>query len=465
MNNSQGMSEALNTMNTVEFLSFRFEESKELLEKQSAPLFSGRRETSMKQFRKLGIPGRQDENYKYTDLINLIPAGMRLSLTPNSIHLDLKEIFKCDVPQLETNIILLLNGFYYDHYRPLVELSNGAVAGSLAEASRRYPDLVKQHFGQYASPEKEGLVALNGAFSQDGFFLWVPDNTVISKPIQVINIGLWEEDLMIHQHNLIILGKNSEAQIIVCDHTLAPWKFVSNAVSEVYAGDNARFDYVNIQNENNSSARISNLFIHQEEGSQVKCNTISLHGGLIRNNYLATLNGEQCDNRAFGLYFTDRKQHIDKYTFIDHARPSCTSRQLFKGVLDDQATGAFNGRILVRRDAQQTVAYQANNNILLTDEARIHSRPQLEIYADDVKCSHGATVGQLDENALFYLRSRGIGYKEARLMLMYAFADDIISQITVQPLRHRISELVDKRLRGELSRCNNCQINCGNLEC
>jgi Fe-S cluster assembly protein SufD len=185
-----------------------------------------------------------------------------------------------------------------------------------------------------------------------------------------------------------------------------------------------------------------------------------LHGGLIRNNINVLLNDEGCENNTYGLYLTDKSQHIDNYVFIDHAKPNCISRQLFKGVLDDIATGAFNGKILVRKDAQQTLAYQANNTILLTDDADFNTKPQLEIYADDVKCSHGATVGQLDKDALFYLRSRGINKKEAKLLLMYAFTHDVIHKIQVPALQERIQDLVDKRLRGELSRCNNCQMHC-----
>jgi len=188
---------------------------------------------------------------------------------------------------------------------------------------------------------------------------------------------------------------------------------------------------------------------------------ITLHGGLVRNNFHVRLNGEGCENNTTGLFLADKGQHIDNYTYIDHAKPYCTSNQLFKGILDDFATGAFNGKILVRRNAQKTHAYQANNNILLTDDARMNTKPQLEIYADDVKCSHGATVGQLDEDALFYMRARGIGEREARLMLMYAFANEIINQIKVEPLRERINHLVDMRLHGELSRCQNCAMNCG----
>jgi len=216
-----------------------------------------------------------------------------------------------------------------------------------------------------------------------------------------------------------------------------------------------------MQNENSLSSQITHAFIHQEESSKVTSNTISLHGGLIRNNFFVRLNGTGCESNLYGLFLGDDNQHIANFTLIHHAMPQCTSNQLFKGILDDNATGSFNGKIYVSRDAQKTLAYQKNNNILLSPAARMNTKPHLEIYADDVKCSHGATVGRLDTEAMFYLRSRGIGEKEARQLLMYAFADEIISKISVSILRERIIGLVDKRLRGELARCNNCDVRCG----
>jgi Fe-S cluster assembly protein SufD len=270
-----------------------------------------------------------------------------------------------------------------------------------------------------------------------------------------------EEDGMSQHRNLFVMEENSEARMVICDHTLSQKNFLTNSVTEVFVDQTARLDIARVQNEHNGSTQLSNMYVHQEKDSNVTTNTMSLHGGLIRNDYNILLNGEGCNNDTVGLYLTDRGQHIDSYVHMDHAKPNCTSNQLFKGVLDDFATGAFNGRILVRKDAQKTEAYQANNNILLTDDATMNAKPQLEIYADDVTCSHGATVGQLDEDGLFYLRSRGINYKEARLLLMYAFAHEVIEKIKVKPLQDRIHDLVDKRLRGELSRCNYCEMHCG----
>ena len=420
------------------------------------------REKAIEQFKKLGFPDKKNENYKYTDLKKEFDNGYKTYLSQNNIKFEIKDIFSCDVPDLNTKVILLLNGWYYDRENLLIELPEGAIIGSFQKATEVYPELVKKHFAQYADTEKEGLVALNTAFVKDGIFLYVPKGVVIEKPIQIINVLMDEVEGFTQHRNLYILEENSQASIVVCDHTLSANNFLTNSVAEFFVGQNAQLDYSRIQNEHNGSKQVSHLFFHQERDSNVTANTISLHGGLIRNNISVLLNGEGCENNTYGLYLTDKGQHIDNYVFIDHAKPNCISNQLFKGVLDDFATGAFSGKILVRKDAQKTQAFQANKNILLTDDADIKTRPQLEIYADDVKCSHGATVGQLDENALFYMRARGINKKEAKLLLMYAFAHEVIQKIRVPALKDRINDLVEKRLRGELSRCNSCQMHCCN---
>lgn len=439
-----------------------YQDNHEILKNGSPDYINKIREKAIERFRELGLPDKKNENYKYTDLKKEFDNGYKTYLSPKNIKFDMKEIFSCDVPDLNTKVILLLNGWYYDRENLLTELPGGAIVGSFQKASEIYPELVKKHFAQYADIEKEGSVALNTAFVKDGIFLFVPKGVIIEKPIQIINVLMDEEEGFTQHRNLYILEENSQASIVVCDHTLSASNFLTNSVAEFYVGQNAHLDYSRIQNEHNGSKQVSHLFFHQERDSNVTANTISLHGGLIRNDISVHLDGEGCENNTYGLYLTDKGQHIDNHVFIDHAKPHCISNQLFKGVLDDFATGAFNGKILVRRDAQKTQAYQANNNILLTDDADIKTRPQLEIYADDVKCSHGATVGQLDENALFYMRARGINKKEAKLLLMYAFAHEIIQKIKVPALKDRITDLVEKRLRGELSRCNFCQMHCCN---
>lgn len=455
------MGEVVHKTDIVKKLVDSYYRNADIFNKSTLAFINEKREKGIKYFKKSGIPGRENENYKYTNLEPVFSHPFRNAISSGNKYFDMNHIFKCDIPTLDTNVILLLNGFYFDRKTPLRELSSGALVGSFAKASTEYPELVEKYYGKYAQIANEGLVALNSAFVQDGIFIYVPKGVVLQKPLQIVNLIISDNDIMVQHRNLFVLEENTEATVIVCDHTFSPHKFLTNSVTEIYTGPDSRFDFTKVQNEHNDATQISHIYLNQERNSNVTSNLITLHGGLVRNNFYVRLNGESCENNTTGLFLADKGQHIDNYAYIDHAKPYCTSNQLFKGVLDDFATGAFNGKILVRRNAQKTQAYQANNNILLTDDARMNTKPQLEIYADDVKCSHGATVGQLDENALFYMRARGIGEREARLMLMYAFVNEIINQIKVEPLRERINHLVDMRLRGELSRCQNCVMNCG----
>jgi Fe-S cluster assembly protein SufD len=371
------------------------------------------------------------------------------------------EEFRCDVTDLDAHGIVLLNGFYPTIKEKLRQLPSGVWIGSLNEAALKFPGIIEKHYGKYAKSETDGLIHLNTAMASDGVFVYVPEGVALTKPVQVVNLVQSDEDMFNQHRNLIIVENNAEFSLIICDHTLSPQKFLTNAVSEVFVGENSHFDLIRVQNEHNAACKITHTFINQEKNSVTSSNNITLHGGLIRNSTYHYLGGEGAESYSYGLFLADKWQHIDNFVNVDHAFPHCTSNQLFKGVLDDMSTGAFNGRIMVRPDAQGTLAYQRNNNILLTDDAKMDSKPQLEIYADDVKCSHGATVGQLDGDALFYLQSRGINKREARLMLMFGFAHEVIQNIKIEPLRDRMDNLVMQRLKGELSRCASCMVKCG----
>lgn len=414
----------------------------------------------MKQFVELGIPDRKNEAYKYTNLEPWFKTDYESYFVPVEDDFKAAENFKCEVADLDSYDLVLLNGFYPKYNGSIADLPDGILVCSLAEAAEKYPDIVNKHYAKYAHNGSDGLIPLNTALASDGIFVYVEKGVTLEKPIQVINLVHSDNDMFVQHRNLIIVDDNAGMPMIVCDHALTPQKFLTNAVTEVYVGENAHFDILRVQNEHNNAAKLTHTFIHQEKNSHAVSNNITLHGGLVRNSTYHRLNGEGAECNAFGLYLTDRWQHIDNFVSIDHALPNCVSNQLFKGVLDDYATGAFNGRILVNKGAQKTAAYQKNNNILLTDDAKMDTKPQLEIYADDVKCSHGATVGQLDQDAMFYLQSRGIGQDEARLMLMFAFAHEVIEKVHTEALRERIDTLVMQRLRGELSRCATCVIEC-----
>jgi Fe-S cluster assembly protein SufD len=417
------------------------------------------KDDAIESFIKNGFPEKKSEKYKYTNLEPFFKKDYNFLLQPDNFTFDVNDVFKCEVPDLNTDVVLLVNGFYYHKNHINGQLPNGIWIGSLAKAIVDKPELIQNYLDKITAKD-DGIAALNTALFLDGIFIYLPENTVLEKPLQIINMLLSDDNLMVHQRNLIVLEENSKANIVVCDHTLSPKSFLTNSVTEVFAGKSAHFEQTCLQNEHNDAVKVTHTFIYQEQNSSIASSTITLHGGLVRNNTEIKLDGVGAVNKTSGLFLTDKTQHMDNYVFVNHCKPECTSSQLFKGVLDDASTGAFSGRILVSRNAQKTMAYQKNNNLLLTADAKMNTRPQLEIYADDVKCSHGATVGQLDQEAMFYLRSRGISKEEARLLLMFAFAHEIIDQIQVQPLKERIDELVNKRLRGELTRCHNCAIHC-----
>ena len=440
---------------------YLYKENIDRISGMSSPYINSFRKEAFERFSTMGIPTKKDEAYKYTNLNIFFDHDYKSYFIPETADFIKAEEFRCDIADLDTLGIVLLNGFYPTINGKLHQLSNGVWIGSLNEAALKFPELIEKHYGKYANSDTDGLVHLNTAMAHDGVFVYVPDGVKLSKPVQVVNLVQSDEDMFSQHRNLIIVEKNAEFSMIICDHALSPNKFLTNAVTEAYVGENAHFDLIRVQNEHNAACKITHTFIHQEKNSVTSSNNMTLHGGLIRNSTYHHLGGEGAETSSYGLFLADKFQHIDNYVSVDHASPKCSSNQLFKGVLDEMSTGTFNGRILVRPDAQGTMAYQRNNNILLTDDAKMDTKPQLEIYADDVKCSHGATIGQLDENAMFYLQSRGINKREARLMLMFGFAHEVIQNIKIEPLRERMDNLVMQRLRGELSRCASCMVKCG----
>ena len=437
-----------------------YNEVKDLLFENSSEVLNAHRKKAFQDFVLQGIPTRKNENYKYTNLQPKFSPEYHFVHQREKVDADLNEIFRCDVPQLETHLALIFNGWYYEQNKEVGKLPDGVILESLEKVVRENPELVQKYYAQLASTEEDPLVALNTAFARDGYFLYVPKNVTIEKPIQLINLLKAEQDSYVTQRNLVIVEPGASVQLILCEHTLNVKTYLSNSVTEIYVGENAQLEYYTIQNEHNKSTSLNSVFIQQERDSKAITHTSSLHGGLIRNNLKFLLNGENAEAHMYGMSFIDKKQHIDNFTQVIHAKPHCESNQLYKNVLGGESTGAFAGRIHVIRDAQKTNAFQRNNNLLLTDKATMQTKPQLIIDADDVKCSHGATVGQIDQEALFYLRARGIDEDKARLMMMNAFAHEVIQEIKVEALRDRIDDLVEKRLNGEVARCHECAYNC-----
>ncbi|HQI12793.1 MAG TPA: Fe-S cluster assembly protein SufD [Bacteroidales bacterium] len=428
--------------------------------KGSPEIFNRYRTDAFSQFLRLGIPDRKNEAYRYTNLEKSFSHKYEKYFSPKPDDFREAERFHCEVEDLDVWNMVLLNGFFPRGEEGLAMLPGGIWVGSMRAAAKQFPSLVEKHYNKYAKNEKDGLVSLNTALATDGLFIYAPRNTVNSKPIQIVNLLQSEQDFFSQDRNLLIADDGARMSLLVCDHAISPQHYLTNTVTEIFVGRDASFEIIRVQNQHNYSGKITHTFIHQERDSYATSNNITLHGGLVRNATWHKLNGENAETHSYGLFLADRQQHIANFVKVDHVAPNCNSTQLFKGILDENATGAFNGRIMVHKDAQNTNAYQSNNNIILSDTARMDTKPQLEIYADDVKCSHGATVGQLDENALFYLRSRGIDAREAKLMLMFGFAHDVVKNIPIEALRDRIDHLVVQRLRGELSYCASCAIQC-----
>lgn len=427
-----------------------------MIARHSSEVMNKPRAKAFADFRSLGFPTRKVEKYKYTDVAKLFEPDYGLNLNRLDIPVDSSEVFKCDVPNMSTSLYFMLNDGFDSRDLPKATLPAGVWAGSLKEFSTLHPELAEAHYGRLADTARDAVTALNTMLAQDGFVLYVPKGVVVERPIQLINMLRSNVDFMVNRRVLIILEEGAQARLLACDHAMDRVKFLATQVVEVFVGENAVFDFYELEETHNNTVRFSNLYVHQAAGSNVLLNGMTLHNGITRNTTEVALDGRGAEVKMLGMAIGDKQQQVDNNTFIDHRVSDCTSTELYKYVLDDSAIGAFAGKVLVREGAQRTSSQQTNRNLCATREARMYTQPQLEIYADDVKCSHGATVGQLDDNALFYMRQRGIAEREARLLLMFAFVNEVIDEIRLDALKDRLHLLVEKRFRGELNKCQGC---------
>lgn len=435
-----------------------FAQCEDLVCRESSGVMNAPRAAALADFERLGFPSSRAEDYRYTDVSRSFAPDYGMNLKRVKIPVNPQDVFHCDVPNLSTSLYFVVNDSFYHQALPKAHLPEGVYVGSLKDFSNERPEVVSRYYGKLATSSKNGIVALNTMFAQDGFVVYVPQGVAVERPIQLVNIFRSDVDLMANRRVLVIMEPRSEAKLLVCDHSIDTVRFLANQVIEVFVGEGASFDYYDLEESSDTTTRFSSLFVKQEAESNVVINGITLTNGLTRNDYQVELLGERAETTLCGMSILDKEQHVDTYTHITHAVPRCKSNELFKNVLNDQAVGAFSGRILVREGADKTEAYQSNRNLCATREARMYSKPQLEIYADDVKCSHGMTTGQLDEEAIFYMRSRGISLDEARMLLSVAFTSDVIDHVRVEALRDRLHRLVEKRFRGELAKCAGCRI-------
>ena len=411
---------------------------------------------AFERFLEMGFPTSTLEAWKNTNLSRILKDDYFI-LSPDQSQNIENHHFRCDIKDLAGYEIPVINGLCGN--KKLTVLQNGMIFGSLSVAMKEVPELVNPHFGQYYK-NLDGFSDLNNAMWLDGAFLYIPDNVVIERPVQMMNIYNSNQNLFVSVRNLVLLGKNSRATLLQCDDSTNHQRIFSNSVTEVKLSQNSEIEYYKLQNINNETAIVNRIMFHQETGSKLYFNQISLNGGMLRNDIHTRLSGEYAEAEISGAYLMDKNQFIDNHIFIHHAVPYCISRQEFRGVLDDYAGTVFNGHILVDKNAQKTQAFQNCRNILISDKAKIETQPFLEIYADDVKCSHGASVGQLDNEALFYLRSRGINEDHARTLLMYAFVAAILEKIKITPLKDRYADMIKRRLSGNLGICEQCVLEC-----
>lgn len=424
----------------------------------SAPL-NAVRDAAFEDFGRLGFPDRKSERYRYTDIQALFGPDYGLNLNRLEIPVDPYKAFRCDVPNLSTSLYFILNDGFYGKARPKGHvLPDGVIVDSLSKVAAERPDFIEKYYSRLAKTEDDGITALNTMLAQDGLLVYVPKGVVVDKAVQVINILRSDVDLMVNRRVLIIVEENAEIKLLFCDHAADDHNFLATQVIEAYVGENAGLDLYCLEETHAKNVRVSNVFIEQQRSSRVNHNVITLHNGITRNRTDLVFRGEGAECGLYGCVIADKRQHVDNNTLIDHSAPHCTSSQLYKYVLDDAATGAFAGRVLVRHGAQKTASEMRNQNLCATKEARMYTQPMLEIYADDVKCAHGSTVGQLNDAALFYMRQRGISLKEARLLLEFAFVNEVIDMMRLEPLRDRLHYLVEKRFRGELSKCEGCKL-------
>jgi Fe-S cluster assembly protein SufD len=429
-----------------------YEQCREMIFGHSSEVMNAERDAAFKRFASNGFPSRKVERYKYTDMQALFAPDYGLNLNRLEIPVNPYDAFRCDVPNLSTSLYFVVNDGFYTKVQAKGHLPEGVKLGSLKELA------TTEYYNKLAGKDEDAVTDLNTMLAQDGLYVYVPRGVVLDKAIQVINILRSDVDLMVNRRVLIILEEGAEAKFLFCDHAMDDRHFLTTQVIEAYVGQNAKLDLYCLEETHAKNVRVSNVYIDQEANSRVNHNVITLHNGLTRNKLDLNLRGEGAECSCNGCVIADKQQHVDNNTLITHHVPHCTSQELYKYVLNDEATGAFAGKVYVAKDAQKTISQMTNQNLCATKNARMYTQPMLEIYADDVKCAHGSTVGQLNDAALFYMQQRGISRKEAQLLLQSAFINEVIGHMELEPLRDRLHYLVEKRFRGELNKCEGCKL-------
>ncbi len=404
----------------------------------------GIRTKAIKNFEQEGFPTKRLENWKYTSLKKTLQHDYKL-FPSKSQTLEFKDIESFLINDIESYKIIFVDGKYCSHLSETTHDGMDICILSSALTQSKYDLVIENYFNKIS--KKDGITSLNTAFSSEGSYIHIPKNIQVDKPIQIIYFSTGKDESVFYQpRNLIVVDENSQVEIIEKYHSLNENNVLVNTVTEIYADKKSIVKHYKIQNDNNTSSLIDNTFVSQEHSSSYNLHTFSFGGELVRNNLNIFQNDERIESSIKGITIIDENQHVDHNTLIHHRKPNCNSYQDYKGIFGGKSVGVFNGRVLVEKEAQKTNAFQANNNVLVSDKAVINTKPQLEIFADDVKCSHGCTVGQLDKNALFYLRSRGIPEKEATALMMYGFANKVLTSVGIPEIKARINRIIAEKL-------------------
>ena len=431
-----------------------FEQNRALIDEPCATLLNDARAGAADSFKATGFPGIKDENWLHSNVAKRFATDFGMNLGRIAVKAGNNNAFTCDVPNLNTHQAFIVNDTFHDGDNGKT-LPGGVILASLNKVAIEHPTLLAPYYNALAQ-QGDSIAQFNTMFAQDGLVLYIPKNTVVEETIQIVTLLQANVAMLSNRRLLVVLEENSKASLLICDHSAMEKDTLSTQITEVFIGRGAQLDLYELEETAYSNTRLGHLFVRQEADSHFSHSNITLTNGFTRNYINVALEGKGAVTDINGLVIGDRNQHTDNRTLVDHKTGNCTSGELYKYILDEQSTGVFAGKMLIRTDAQQTVSQQTNRNLCLTNDAHMYAQPQLEIYADDVKCSHGSTVGQLDENALFYMQQRGIPAAEARHLLMYAFAGEVIEKIKIEALRDRLHMLVEKRLRGELNHCKGC---------
>lgn len=411
---------------------------------EASSAFHQKKRAALAEFDKLGFPTPRNEEWKYSNVKDLVSVSYNFNAESS---LGLSDLEDLKIPTQDANIIYFVNGHYHAELSRIISSQDQITISSLSEAYKSNPALVNTYFNELVKDQDDAFTSLNTAFAQDGIFIHIPDNKTVEHPIILRFVSDARlENVGSQPRNIIAVGRNAHVKLAEAFRTLGTARSFTNSVTEIYVAEEAGVEYYKVQNESDNAYHIGTTQVRMLDRSQFYAGTVTLNGRFTRNNLNIILDGERCEAHMYGLYFPDGTQHVDNHTVADHRKPNSESNELYKGILRDKSKGVFNGKIFVREDAQKTNAFQSCKNIVLSTEATMNTKPQLEIFADDVKCSHGTTTGQIDEEALFYMRSRGISKPEAMALLMFAFCADVVSQIKIDSVREYLENVIAQKL-------------------